>query len=141
MDWSMVSDIGIGVGVFLIGIAALIAGIALRQTLGRVNVTLDEVDRQLAALGKPVGETLEHVGGIANTADATLERLGGVVGSLEEVAGSVSKTAVLAKEAISPAIVNVGATLTGVSAGLRRLVRGRNSMNGPSTSKAGDVEV
>jgi hypothetical protein len=53
-----------------------------------------------------------------------------VVRSLEDVAGSVSKTASLAKDALSPAIVNVGATITGVSAGLRRLVTGRNSRNG-----------
>jgi uncharacterized protein YoxC len=137
----MVSSIGVGAGVLLIGIAALIAGIALARTLGRVNVTLDEVDRQLATLGKPVGETLEHVGGIADTADMTLERLGGVVKSLEDVAGSVSQTATLAKEAVSPAIINVGATLSGVSAGLRRLVTGRNSGNGPSNSQAGDVDV
>jgi len=43
------------------------------------------------------------------------------------VATSVSQTADLAKDAISPAIVNVGATLAGVSAGLRRLVTGKNS--------------
>ena len=126
VDWSMVLDIGVGVGVFLMGVGILVAMLALARTFGRLNVTLDEVDRQLAGLGKPVGATLEHVGGIADTADQTIARLSGVVKSLEEVAGSVSQTAGLTKEALSPAIVNVGATITGVSAGLRRLVTGRN---------------
>jgi ABC-type transporter Mla subunit MlaD len=129
-DLSWVTDIGVGVGVFLIGIAAFVGALALAKTLGRINATLDEVDRQLAGLGKPVGDAIAQVGGIADTADQTLEHLTGVVRSLEDVAGSVSKTASLAKDALSPAIVNVGATITGVSAGLRRLVTGRNSRNG-----------
>ena len=51
--------------------------------------------------------------------------------SLEDVAGSVSQTAALAKNALSPAIVNVGATVTGISSGLRRLVTGKNSTDQP----------
>jgi uncharacterized protein YoxC len=129
-DWSFVTDWGVGVGVFLIGIAALIGASALAKTLRRLNATLDEVDRQLATLSKPVGDAIAQVGGIADTADQTLEHLTGVVRSLEDVAGSVSKTASLTKNALAPAIVNVGATITGVSAGLRRLVTGRNSKNG-----------
>jgi hypothetical protein len=50
-----------------------------------------------------------------------------VVGSLETVAASLSNVADLTKDAISPAIVNIGATITGVSAGLRRIVTGRTS--------------
>jgi len=129
-DWSIVLDAGVGVGVLVMGIAALWMAAALAKTLGRVNRTLDEVDTQMAGIGKPVGETLEHVNGIADTAEKTLARLGGVVKSLEDVAGQVSSTAALAKDAISPAIVNVGATIAGVSAGLRRIVTGKNSSNG-----------
>lgn len=127
MDWSIIRDVGVGLGVFLMGVGIFVAMLALAKTLGRVNVTLDEVDRQLDGLGRPVGEALQHVEGIAGTADQTLARLSGVVTSLEGVAGSVSQTADLTKDALSPAIVNVGATITGVSAGLRRLVTGRKS--------------
>lgn len=121
-DWM---NIGIGVGVLLIGLGAIIAGIALARTLGRVNTTLDVVDEQMQSLGKPIGETLEHVGGIADTADQTLARLRGVVEAVEGVADSVSDTAELAKGALAPAIENVGATIAGISAGLRRIVTGR----------------
>ena len=127
IDWTIVLDVGVGVGVLLMGIGIFIAMLALAKTLGRVNGTLDEVDAQIGNLGRPVGETLEHVGGIADTADKTLVRLSGVVKSLEDVAGTVAQTASLTKEALAPSIVNVGATITGVSAGLRRLVSGRNS--------------
>jgi ABC-type transporter Mla subunit MlaD len=130
MDWSIVLDVGVGAGVLLFGIGVLWGMGALAKTLGRVNQTLDEVDSQLSTLGKPVGQTLEHVNGIADTADQTLARLGGVVKSLEDVAEQVSSTAGLAKDAISPAIVNVGATIAGVSAGLRRIVTGKTSDNG-----------
>jgi len=124
-DWAMVLDIGVGVGVLLVGIAMMVAMSALAKTLGRVNLTLDEVDRQIETLGKPVGEALASVGGIADSADQTIARLTGVVKSLEDVAGHVSSTAQLTKDAVSPAIVNIGATISGVSAGLRRLVKGR----------------
>lgn len=126
-DTSWIMYVGVGAGVLLAGIGVLWGMLALAKTLNRVNRTLDEVDRQMATLGTPVGKALDHVGGIANTADQTLARLGGVVKSLEDVAGSVSQTASLTKEALSPAIINVGATITGVSAGLRRLVTGRKS--------------
>ena len=126
IDGSLILDIGVGTGVLMIGIGVLLGMLALAKTLRRVNVTLDEVDRQIVDVGKPVSETLAHVEGIADTADQTLARLTGVVKSLEDVAGSVSQTASLTKNALSPAIVNVGATITGVSAGLRRLVTGRN---------------
>ena len=130
MDWSIVLDVGVGVGVFLLGVGTFIAMLALAKTFGRVSVTLDEVDRQIAGSGKPIGETLEHVNGIADTAEQTLARLSGVVKSLEDVAGSVSAAAILTKQALSPAIVNVGATISGISAGLRRLVTGRTSSDG-----------
>lgn len=121
-DWM---NIGVGLGVLLVGVGALVAGIALARTLGRVNVTLNVVDEQMQSLGKPIGETLDHVGSIADTADQTLARLRGVVEAVEGVADSVSDTAELAKGALAPAIENVGATIAGISAGLRRIVTGR----------------
>jgi uncharacterized protein YoxC len=127
MDWSIVMYVGAGVGALLVGVGVLAACLALAGTLGRVNRTLDVVDAQITSLSKPIGETLDHVGGIADTADQTLARLRGVVGSLEKLSGSISNVAELAKDALSPAIVNVGATIVGVSAGLRRIVTGRTS--------------
>ncbi len=126
-NWSIVLDIGVGLGVLLLGIGVFIAMRALAATLARVNVTLDGVDRQIADVGKPVAETLSHVGGIADTADTTIARLSRVVDSVESVAGSVANTAKLMQTAVSPSLINVGATLTGISAGLRRLVRGTGS--------------
>ncbi len=126
-DLSWIMYVGVGIGVLLVGIGVLWGMLALAKTLGRVDVTLDELDRQISTLSKPVNTTLDHVGGIADTADQTLARLGGVVKSLEDVAGSVSQTASLTKDALAPAIINAGATITGVSAGLRRLVKGRKS--------------
>ena len=124
-DWAIVLDVGVGVGVLLIGVAAFILCSAVARTFTRLNTTLDEVDRQIAALSKPVAETLAHVGGIADTADSTVARLGGVVGTLESVAGSVGNTAKLASDSLAPALVNVGATLTGLTAGVRKLLTGR----------------
>jgi uncharacterized protein YoxC len=123
----LVLDVLAGVGVLLVGVGVLIGMLALAKTLARVNVTLDGVDRQLENLGEPVAKTLGHVDGIADTADRTLARLSGVVSSLEDVAGSVSQTAQLAKNALTPAIVNVGTTVTGISSGLRRLVTGKKA--------------
>jgi uncharacterized protein YoxC len=130
-DWGLVLDIGVGAGVLLVGIAFMIGMIAVSKTLARVNLTLDEVDRQISSLGTPVGETLTHVEGIAGTAEETLSRIGKAVAQLEGAAGTVSSTTTLTKDAIAPAIVNLGATLTGLSAGLRRLVTGKDS-SGPT---------
>jgi hypothetical protein len=124
-DWAIVLDVGVGVGILLLGLGVFLACSALAKVFARLNGTLDEVDRTIAALSTPMVETLSHVGGIADTADATVARLGTVVGSLESVAGGVGNTAKLASEAVAPALVNVGATLTGISAGIRRLVTGR----------------
>jgi ABC-type transporter Mla subunit MlaD len=126
-DWSLIQPIGIGLGVLCVGAGVMIALIALAKTLGRVNATLDEVDRQIAGLGTPVGETLAHIEGIAGTAEESLARLGQAAASLETAAGTVSSTTTLTKSALEPAIVNVGATLAGITAGLRRLVTGKDS--------------
>jgi len=131
IDWPhLVFSVGAGVGVLLIGIGVLVLCSGIAGVLRRLNGTLDEIDKQIGALGAPVADTLSHVGGIADTADATVARLGEVVGSLEVVAAQVVKTSDLAGRAVAPAIVNVGATLTGISAGVRRLLTGRGADSG-----------
>jgi ABC-type transporter Mla subunit MlaD len=130
----LIFSIGAGLGVLLIGIGILVLCSGIANLLKRLNGTLDEVDKQIAALSAPVAETLSHVGGIADTADATVARLSGVVGSLESVASNVVKTSDLANRAVAPAIVNVGATLTGITAGVRRLVTGGSNKNDPGTT-------
>jgi ABC-type transporter Mla subunit MlaD len=117
--------VGAGLGVLLAGIGFLVVSQALAGTFRRLNGTLDEVDRQIAAVSAPVAETLGHLEGIADTADTTVARLGAVVGTLESVAGGVGKVSTLAGDALSPSIVNLGATLTGITAGIRRLVNGK----------------
>lgn len=130
-DWPhLFFSVAAGLGVLLIGIGILVVCSAIAGTLKRLNTTLDEVDRQVAALSAPVAETLTHVGGIADTADLTIAKLGGVVGTLETIASGVVKTSGLANDAVSPAIVNLGATLTGLTAGLRSFVNGNGK--GPS---------
>lgn len=129
-DWSAFLDVAGGVAAFLAGLGIFIAMVALARTLRRLDKTLDGIDEQVAALGKPVSDTLAHVGGIADTADQALARLSGIVSSLEQVAGSAAQGAKLTREALTPAIVNVGATLGGISAGLRRLVRGDGKQTG-----------
>ncbi len=134
-DWTIVLDIGVGVGVFILGLGVLIATSALARTLARVNRTLDEVDRQIAEIGQPVGQALVHVNGMADSADKAVARLTVAAKQIEDAASSVSSTAKLAQEAIAPSIVNVGATLSGISAGLRHFFTGRNSGDG----SVGDV--
>lgn len=124
---ALILDICAGAGVLLAGIGVLIGMLALKQTLGRVDVTLDVVDQQLRTLGEPVAATLTHIEGIADTADKAVGRLGGVADSLEHVADSVAQTATLLKNAVNPAIVNAGTLLTGLSSGLRRLLTGKSS--------------
>jgi hypothetical protein len=127
VDWPhLIFSVGAGVGVLLIGIGILIVCRAVAASLRRLDRTLDEVDRQLVALSAPVAETLSHVGGIADTADATVARLSAVVGTLETLASSAVKASTFANAAIAPAIVNVGATLTGFTAGVRRFLDGKH---------------
>ncbi len=135
-DWAIVLDVGVGIGVLLCGISLLVVCSALAKVVTRLNGTLDELDQQIAALSVPVVKTLDHVGGIADTADATVARLGAVVTMLEGVAASVGKTARLGSDALAPALVNVGAALTGVTAGLRRLVGGRRGETNGATTAA-----
>lgn len=109
---SLILDVLAGVGALLIGIGVLVGMLALAKTLARLRLTLDEIDRQVEKIGPPVSIALEHVDGVTK--------------SLEETANSLSRTADLARSAVTPAIVNVGATIGGVSAGLRRLVTGKD---------------
>ena len=109
MDWTIVLDVGVGVGVLFVGIGVLWACGALAKTLGRVNVTLAEVDNQLSAVGKPVSETLRHVGGMLTRPIRAL--LTTSCGYLEDVAGK-SRDGRARKDTLS-AIVNVGATIRG----------------------------
>jgi uncharacterized protein YoxC len=125
IDHALIFDVLAGLGILIAGLGVFVVCSALARTLTRVNGTLDTIDSQLSAVSKPIVDTLRHVDGIADTADETVARLGGVVGKLEDVADGVGGTAKLASHALAPALVNAGAALTGVTAGLRRLVTGR----------------
>jgi ABC-type transporter Mla subunit MlaD len=125
IDGAAIRDVLIGFGVLLAGIGVVVASVALARLFGRLNRTLDEVDKQVAALSGPVVETLAHVEGIADSADTAVARLGATVGTLESVAESVSSTAKLASDAVAPGLVNLGVALAGITAGLRRLVSGK----------------
>jgi uncharacterized protein YoxC len=126
LNWSIILYVGVGLGVLLAGVGILFACVRLGNTFLRLHRTLDEVERQLGTLSVPVAQTLSHVGGIADTADVTLAKLSGVVGQIEKVAGSVARTSTLAQDALAPSIVNLGSTVSGVTAGLRRLARGKD---------------
>lgn len=108
----LVLDVLGGIGALLIGAGVMVAALALAKTLARVRVTLDGVDRQMENIGPPVASTLAHVDEVTR--------------SLDQTAGTLSRTADLARGAVVPAIVNIGATLSGVTAGLRRLVTGKD---------------
>ncbi len=124
-DWAVVfREIAVGLGVLLAGIGFLYASIQLGGVLTRLSTTLDEVDRQIATLGVPLAKTLDRVSGIATTADQTLDRAKNAVGQLERVAATLSKGANLISAAVEPAFVSLGSTLAGITAGLRRIVRG-----------------
>jgi uncharacterized protein YoxC len=106
--WSIVIDVGVGLGVFLIGLGIFVVCVRLGGLLNRFHKTLDEVDTQIGALSTPIATTLTHVGGIADTADQTIARLGGLVNQLETVAAGASKTANL----IGSTLGGLGATST-----------------------------
>ncbi|MBV8584110.1 MAG: hypothetical protein JO241_08955, partial [Candidatus Eremiobacteraeota bacterium] len=86
-DWAVVfREVGVGLGVLLIGVGFLVASIQLGRVLNRLGNTLDEVDRQIATMGVPIARTLDRVSGIASTAEQTLDRAGNAVGQLERIA-------------------------------------------------------
>jgi branched-subunit amino acid permease len=137
IDGALIRDVLVGIGVLFVGIGILVVCLAVARLVRRMNGTLDEVDRQIGALSAPVVETLGHVGGIADSADAAVAKLGTVVGALEVVADGVGSTAKLATDAVAPAVVNLGAILAGLTAGLRRLV----GVPGPSAPSAPNGET
>jgi len=118
----LILDVLAGVGALLVGIGVFVGMLALAKTAARLRTTLDGVDRQLEKVGTPVSNTLTHVD------EATR--------SLEDSAAALSRTVDLAKNAVVPSIVNVGATLGGLTAGLRRLVIGKS----PKGQGAGNDE-
>jgi uncharacterized protein YoxC len=109
----LILDVLVGVGALLAGIGILVGMLALAKTLARVQVTLDGVDQKLDTIAGPVTNTLANVEGATK--------------SLQDSAGALSRTADLTRSAVSPAIVNIGATLGGITAGLRRLVTGKEA--------------
>lgn len=124
-DWAVVfREVGIGLGVLLAGIGFLYASIQLGATLRRLGTTLDVVDRQVTQIGEPVTKTLERVSGIAATADDTLTRATRAVSALERISAALAGGVELVGSALRPPVVNVASTLNGITAGLRRLVRG-----------------
>ena len=94
-------SIGVGLMGLLIGLGVFMLCLRAAGLLGRIEKTLDEVDRQIPALSAPVVTTLTHVGGIADTADTTIARLGVVVGQLEVVAGNATTTVGSIGQAVS----------------------------------------
>ena len=130
IDGALIRDVLVGFGALIAGVGIFIVCRALAGVFTRLNGTLDEIDRQIAAVSGPVVETLTHVGGIADTADSAVARLGGVVAKLETVAAATARTAKLASDAVAPALVNVGSALTGITTGLKRLVRGGRGGDG-----------
>lgn len=114
-------SIGVGIMSVLIGLGVFIVCVRAGGLLGRIDKTLDEVDRQIPLLSAPIATTLTHVGGIADTADATIARLGVAVGQLETVAAGATRTA-----------NTIGAVVSSVAAGIRT-PKSDNSAGGPIT--------
>jgi len=113
-------DVLVGVGALLVGIGVFVGMLALAKTAARLRETLDNVDRQLENVGPPVVSTLTHVDEAC--------------GSLEDAAGALSRTVDLARSAVVPSIINIGSTVGGITAGLRRLVMGK----GPKGQRVGN---
>ncbi len=120
-DWGIVLDLGVGLGVLLVGIAALIAAVALRRTLHTLAETLEHVDRQVGEIGTVTVRTLTRV-----------EAAGG---ALERAAGTIAGVSRLARRAVDPVLINAGAIAGGVSAALRRLVTRGNGAGGHNEGK------
>lgn len=135
LDASAYREMLVGGGLFFLfvclGFGVLMISRRIAGVLQRVDIMIGDVDKQIGTLSEPIVDTLSHVGGIADTADIAVAKLGKIVGTLESVAGSVGKTANLAQNAVAPSLVNFGATLTGITAGVRRII------HGPHTDKGG----
>jgi len=123
-DWAIVLDVGVGLGVLLMGVGLFMVCLRLAAMLKVAAQTLDSLDRQFLMLAPSLIETLGHVGGIAGTADATLARLTAVVDAVEGLAGGVVKSATAAQHAVDPTFKNLGVVIAAVSGRFRRFVRG-----------------
>jgi uncharacterized protein YoxC len=109
-DWAPVAwSVGVGIGFVIISLGIFVLCVRTAGLIGRLGKTLDEVDRQIPALGTPIATTLTHVGGIADTADATIARLGVAVAQLEGVAASATRTA-----------NTVGTVVTAIASNIRK---------------------
>jgi hypothetical protein len=109
---SLILDVLVGVGALLVGIGVFVGMLAFTKALKRLSATLDAIDRQVQHIGTPVSSTFAHVDDAAK--------------SLGNSAATVSQTVELTRSALVPTIVNLGAAMSGVTAGLRRLVTGKN---------------
>ncbi|MFY9664555.1 MAG: hypothetical protein WAL67_07395 [Candidatus Cybelea sp.] len=109
---TLILDVLGGVGALLIGVGVLIGSLAIARELTQFRATLKQVVDEIDQIREPVINTLEQVDKLVKSAQST--------------ADSVSQTADLTKSAVVPAIVNIGATVGGVTAGLRRLVSGKD---------------
>ncbi len=127
-DWSLVLNVGVGLGVFLMGVGIFWLCVRVAKAVTQATATLAALEQQVATLTPAVGETLAHLGGIASTADSTLTRLTSVVEAVEGLAGGVVKTANAAQDAVNPAVTNLGAVLTTLSARLRSFVGARSDV-------------
>jgi uncharacterized protein YoxC len=108
----LILDVLGGVGALLIGIGVLIGSLAIARELTHFRATLKQMVDEIDQIREPVTNTLAQVDKLVKSAQGTVD--------------SVSQTADLTKTAVTPAIVNVGATVSGLSAGLRRLVSGKD---------------
>ncbi len=113
---TLILDILGGIGVLLVGIGIFVGSLTLARELSKFRATLDEVTRQIDEIRVPVTNTLAQVDKVAKSVESTVD--------------SVSQTADLTKTAVTPTIVNLGAALNGLSAGLRRLVTGKSENSG-----------
>ncbi|HVA37166.1 MAG TPA: DUF948 domain-containing protein [Candidatus Dormibacteraeota bacterium] len=132
MDPAYLLDGGIGIGVLLIGIAFLVLFARIGRTLDRVDTALDHGMVQLEKFSGPIGETLDHVGGVLGTVDTSLAKLTTVVDALEHIAQSVAKTTTAAQGAVTPSLLNAAHLVTTLTEGLRRIVTGSNGRSGAS---------
>ncbi len=125
-----VLDFGVGGGVFLAGLALIIAAIALARTFGRLNKTLEVVDSQLGDIGPAAASTLQHVSGAASGAEQTVAHLATAAKSLEGAASALAQTAELSKSAVVPGVTSFGESINIVADRLKRFVGGNDPRGG-----------
>jgi uncharacterized protein YoxC len=109
---TLILDILAGIGALLIGIGVLIGSLAIARELSQFRATLKQVVDEIDQIREPVTNTLGQIDKLTKSVQSTVD--------------SVSETVDLTKDAVTPGIVNVGAAVSGLSAGLRRLVSGKD---------------